>query len=286
MPRAIWTGSISFGLVNVPVKLYSAVHQEDLAFHQLEESTGARVKYKRVSEKTGKEVPWEKIVKGYELGKGKYVTITPDELEKYQPRTTKTIEIEDFVALEDIDPIYYESTYYVAPAGEGEGGTKAYKLLLAAMEKEQKVGIARFVMRTKQYLAAVRPFENTLAISTMLFEDEVVPKSEIPELKKPAAKITDKELRMATQIVESLTTEWKPSRYKDTYRESVLELIQKKAKGKEIVVDENEEAPQKVVDLMAALEASLQAAKKPTKKAAAKRATARQKAAPKKKRAA
>ena len=286
MPRAIWTGSISFGLVNVPVKLYSAVHQEDLAFHQLEESTGARVKYKRVSEKTGKEVPWEKIVKGYELGKGKYVTITSEELEKYQPRTTKTIEIEDFVALEDIDPIYYESTYYVAPSGEGEGGTKAYKLLLEAMEKEHKVGIARFVMRTKQYLAAVRPYDGTLAISTMLFEDEVVPKSEIPEMKKLTAKVTDREVRMAAQIIESLTTDWKPSRYHDTYRESLLELIEKKAKGKEIVVDESEEAPQKVVDLMAALEASLQAAKKPTKKTAAKRATARRKAAPKKKQAA
>ncbi len=282
MPRAIWTGSISFGLVNVPVKLYSAVHQEDIAFHQLEESTGARIKYKRVSEKTGREVPWEKIVKGYELGKGRYVVVTPEELEEYQPKATKTVDIEDFVDLEDIDPIYYDATYYLAPSGEGEGGTKAYKLLLEAMEKEKKVGIGRFVMRTKQYLAAIRPYDGVLALSTMLFEDEVVPKADIDDIDLRGGKVTDRELRMASQIIESLTTDWKPSRYHDTYREKVLELVEKKAKGEEIVVDESEAQPQKVVDLMAALEASLEAAKKPTKKATAKRSAARKKAAPKK----
>jgi DNA end-binding protein Ku len=279
MPRAIWTGSISFGLVNVPVKLYSAVHKEDLAFHQLEAGSGARIKYKRVSEKTGREVPWEKIVKGYELGKGRYVMLAPEELDKYQPGVTKTVDIEDFVDLHDIDPIYYDTTYYLAPAGKGDGAAKAYKLLLTAMEREEKVGIARFVMRTKQYLAAVRPFDNVLALSTMLFEDEIVPKSEIPELKGLTAKVTDKEVRMAAQIIESLTTEWKPSRYRDTYRESVLELIKKKAKGEEIVVDKAEAKAEKVVDLMAALEASLQAAKTGTKKAAPKKRAAKKKTA-------
>jgi DNA end-binding protein Ku len=282
MPRAIWTGSISFGLVNVPVKLFPAVHQEDIAFHQLEESSGARIKYKRVSEKTGREVPWEKIVKGYELGKGRYVVVTPEELEEYQPRATKTVDIEDFVDLDDIDPVYYDSTYYLAPSGEGEGGTKAYRLLLEAMEKEQKVGIGRFVMRTKQYLAAIRPYDGVLALSTMLFEDEIVPRSEVKELTIRGGSVSDKEVRMATQIIESLTTEWKPSRYHDTYREAVLELIEKKAKGEEIVVDEDDAQPQKVVDLMAALEASLAAAKKPTKTATKKRAQAREKAAPRK----
>ena len=282
MPRAIWTGSISFGLVNVPVKLFSAVHQEDIAFHQLEEGTGARIKYKRVSEKTGREVPWEKIVKGYELGKGRYVVITPDELEEYEPKATKTVDIEDFVDLEEIDPIYYDTTYYVAPSGEGEGGVKAYKLLLEAMQKEKKVGIGRFVMRTKQYLAAIRPYDGVLALSTMLFEDEVVPKSDIDDIDLRGGKVTDREVRMASQIIESLTTEWKPSRYHDTYRERVLELVEKKAKGEEIVVDEGKAQPQKVVDLIAALEASLAAAKKPTKKATTKRSAARKKAAPKK----
>jgi DNA end-binding protein Ku len=286
MPRAIWTGSISFGLVNVPVKLFSAVHSEDIAFHQLEESSGARIKYKRVSEKTGREVPWEKIVKGYELGKGRYVVVTPEELEDYQPKATKSVEIEDFVDLADIDPIYYDSTYYLAPSGEGDGAVKAYRLLLEAMEKQQKVGIGRFVMRTKQYLAAIRPYDGVLALSTMLFEDEIVPRSEVKELTVRGGSVSDKELRMASQIIESLTTDWKPSRYHDTYREAVLELIQKKAKGEEIVVDEDEKQPQKVVDLMAALEASLAAAKKPTKTATKKRAAARTKAAPKKKKAA
>jgi DNA end-binding protein Ku len=267
MPRAIWSGSISFGLVNVPVKLYSAVRREELAFHQLEESTGARVKNKRVSEKTGREVPWEKIVKGYELGKGRYVTLTSEELEEFKPRATKTIDIEDFVDLHEIDPIYYDSTYYVAPSGEGEGATKAYKLLLTAMEREERVGIARFVMRTKQYLAAVRPYDGVLALSTMLFENEIVPKSDVTELKGLRATVTDREARMATQIIDSLSTDWKPSKYHDTYKAEVLELIDKKAKGKEIVVDKAEEAPAKVVDLMAALEASLEAAKKGKKKA-------------------
>lgn len=265
MPRAIWTGSISFGLVNVPVKLYSAVHREELAFHQLEESSGARIKYKRVSEKSGREVPWEKIAKGYELGKGRYVMVTQEELDAYAPRATKTVDIEDFVDLHEIDPIYYDTTYYVAPAGDGEGATKAYKLLLAAMEREEKVGIAHFVMRTKQYLAAVRPYDGVLALSTMLFDDEIVAKSEVDDMKSIRAQVSDKELKMATQIIDSLTTEWKPAAYHDTYREQVLEFIHKKAKGKEIVVDEEAAEPQKIVDLMAALEASLDRAKKPAK---------------------
>jgi DNA end-binding protein Ku len=250
------------------VKLYSAVKREELSFHQLEKGSGARVKYKRVSEKTGREVPWEKIVKGYEFGKGKYVVITPEELEQYRPRATKTIEIEDFVDIHDIDPIYYDTTYYVAPAASSEGSTKAYKLLLQAIEKEGKVGIARFVLRTKQYLAAVRSYDGVLALSTMLFEDEAVPKSAIDDLKNLRASVTDRELRMASQIIESLSTDWKPSRYKDTYRQEVLDLIEKKAKGKEIVVEPEAEQPNKVADLMEALEASLKSAgKKPVKRA-------------------
>ena len=273
--------------MNVPVKLYSAVHHEDLAFRQLEEGTGARVKNKRVSEKTGREVPWEKVVKGYELSKGHYVTLDNDELEQYQPKTTKTIDIEDFVALEDIDPIYYDATYYVAPSGDGEGATKAYKLLLAAMEKEQRVGVARFVMRTKQYLAAVRPYDGVLALSTMRFENEIVAKSEIEDLKSLRASPSDKELRMATQIIDSLSTDWKPSRYHDTYKEQVLALIKKKAKGEEIVVEEDEAPSAKVVDLMAALEASLEAAKKGTKaKAPAAKASAAKKTGGRKKKSA
>jgi DNA end-binding protein Ku len=178
MPRAIWSGSISFGLVNVPVKLYSAVHQQDLSFHQFQEGTNARIRNKRVSEKTGKEVPYEDIVKGYEVEKGKYVMIDPDELAEFQPRATRTIDIEDFVALADIDPIYYDATYYLAP-DDSEGARKAYALLREAMEDQGRVAIGRLVMRTKQYLAAIRPLEGALAVSTMLFHDEVVPISDI-----------------------------------------------------------------------------------------------------------
>src|SRR4051794_15881393 len=168
MPRAIWTGSISFGLVNVPVKVYSAVKPQDVHFHQMEEGTGARVRNKRVSEKTGKEVAYDDIVKGYEFGKGKYVTITPDELDEFKPEATKTIDIEDFVELGDIDPIFYDKTYYLAPATKDGGAVKAYALLQQAMRKQGRVGIGRVVLRTKQYLAAIRPLEkaNVLAMST------------------------------------------------------------------------------------------------------------------------
>jgi DNA end-binding protein Ku len=264
-------------LVNVPVKVYSAVHHQSVQFHQLEESSGARVRNKRVSEKTGKEVPYEKIVKGYEFGKGKYVTITQDELEEFKPDATRTIDVDDFVDLDEIDPIYYDATYYLAPASKDGGATKAYALLLQAMQKKQKVGIGKVVMRTKQYLAAIRPLENNvLALSTMLFEDEIVPKSEIPEVPSRSSSVSDREIKMASSLIDSLSTEWKPSKYKDTYREELLDLIEKKAKGKEIVVEESA-APQetKVLDLMAALEASLDAAKKGTKAPAGKKTTAR-----------
>jgi DNA end-binding protein Ku len=287
MARAIWSGSISFGLVNVPVKVYSAVHHQDISFHQLEESTGARVRNKRVSEKTGKEVAYEKIVKGYEFSKGKYVTITQEEMEDFKPETTRTIDIEDFVELDDIDPIFYDHTYYLAPASKDGGATKAYALLLEAMQKKQKVGIGKVVMRTKQYLAAIRPLENgVLALSTMLFDDEIVPKSDIAELPSRTPSVSDRELKMASELIESLSSEWKPSKYKDTYRAELLALIKRKAKGEEIVV-EDDKAPtaDKVLDLMAALEASLEANKKGTKAPAKTRPkkTAAKKAAAKKK---
>ncbi|HEV7865894.1 MAG TPA: Ku protein [Acidimicrobiia bacterium] len=263
MPRAIWSGSISFGLVNVPVKLYSAVHHQDLSFHQFEEGTNARVRNKRVSEKTGKEVPYDDIVKGYEVTKGNYVMVEPDELAGFAPRATRTIDIEDFVALDDIDPIYYDATYYLAPE-KSDGAKKAYVLLREAMEDQQKVAIGRLVMRTKQYLAAIRPFEEALAVSTMLFHDEIVPVSEIDGIPtgRSAPKVSPAEVKMASQIIESLTRDWDPKRYEDTYRVEVLDFLKKKAAGEEIVTEEPEEEDAKVVDLMAALEASLEAAKK------------------------
>jgi DNA end-binding protein Ku len=263
MPRAIWSGSISFGLVNVPVKLYSAVHHQGLSFHQFQEGTNARVRNKRVSEKTGKEVAYEDIVKGYEVTKGKYVMVEPEELAEFAPRATRTIDIEDFVSLDDIDPIYYDATYYLAPE-KSDGAKKAYALLRKAMEDQEKVAIGRLVMRTKQYLAAIRPLDGALAVSTMLFHDEVVPVADIDGVPtgRSAPKVAPTEVKMAAQIIESMSRDWDPTRYEDTYRVQVLDFLKKKAAGEEIVVEEEPEEESNVVDLMAALEASLEAAKK------------------------
>ncbi len=260
MARAIWSGTISFGLVNVPVKLYSAVHSKDLQFHQFDPK-GNRIRQKRVSEKSGREVDYSEIVKGYEVKKGQYVMVDPSELDAYRPESTKTIEISDFVDLEEIDPIYYENTYYLAP--DGKAAEKAYNLLLQSMEKQGKAAIGKVVIRTKQYLAAIRPLDGVLALSTMRFADEVVPTSEVKNASSGKdASVSSREVDMASQIIDSLTSKWDPSRYHDTYREQVLELLKKKAEGKEIVVDEPEEDKGQVLDLMAALEASLAEAKK------------------------
>ena len=263
MPRAIWSGSISFGLVNVPVKLYSAVHSQGLSFHQFEEGTKSRVRNKRVSEKTGKEVAYDDIVKGYEVKKGQYVMVEPEELAEFNPRATRSIDIEDFVALDDIDPIYYDNTYYLAP-DDSEGARKAYALLLKAMEEQEKVAIGRLVMRNKQYLAAIRPVDKALAVSTMRFHDEVMAPKDIDEIPtgRSAPKAAPAEVKMAGQIIGSMSREWDPKRYEDTYRVQVLDFLKKKAAGEEIVVEEEPEEQAKVVDLMAALEASLDAAKK------------------------
>src|SRR5687768_11455964 len=191
-PRAIWSGSISFGLVNVPVKLFSAVKQKDIHFNQLEEGTGAHIKYKRASEKSGEEVPYEQIVKGYEISKGKYVTITSDELASVAPKASRTVDIEDFVDIADIDPIYFEKTYYLAP--DGEAAARAYGLLLKGMEATGRIAIGRFVMRTKEYLCAIRPYDGVLALETMLFPDEVVEKSDIPGVPERRSKVAEKEL--------------------------------------------------------------------------------------------
>jgi DNA end-binding protein Ku len=258
MRRAIWSGSISFGLVNVPVKLYSAVKRKDVQFHQFDKS-GNRIHNKRVSEKSGREVDYDDIVKGYELSKGEHVLIEPGELEAYRPESTRTVEISDFVDLAEIDPIFYDHTYYLAP--DGKPAHKPYALLLEAMQKKGRVAIGTVVIRTKQYLAAVRPFDGALALSTMLFADEIVPVSDVVD--KVEAAVSDRELKMAMQIIDSLTSEWEPERYHDTYREEVLGLIKKKAKGQDLVVEEPEEEKQaEVLDLMAALEASLAEAKR------------------------
>jgi DNA end-binding protein Ku len=256
----MWSGAISFGLVNVPVKLYSAVSRKTVRFHQLNAKTGHRIAQKRVDSANGDEVPYEDIVKGYELTKERYVVITPDELEALDPERSRTIDIEDFVDLEDIDPVYYDHPYYLVP---DKGATKAYGLLLNAMEESGKVAIARVVLRSKEQLVAIRPAPgNVLTMETMLFADEVVPPEELDDLPEAKdLKASQRELTMAQQLIESLSSDFEPGKYRDEYREKVLELIERKASGEEIAVQPEAPEPKKVPDLMAALEASLAAVK-------------------------
>jgi DNA end-binding protein Ku len=267
MPRAIWSGAISFGLVNVPVKLYSATSPKTVRFHQISSKTGTRIRQQRVDPSTGEEVPYDEIVKGYEIGPDRYVLISSEELETLDPKATRSIDIEEFVDLDDIDPIYYDHSYYLAP---GAGGAKAYRLLLDAMREAGKVGIGRLVLRTKQQLCALRPGDDVLTLSTMLFGDEVVAPDKLDELDAvEEAEASDRELRMAEQLIDSLSAEFEPSKFHDDYRERVLELIERKAAGEEIAVQPQVEEPAAAPDLMAALEASLAAVQGEDEKAAA-----------------
>jgi DNA end-binding protein Ku len=257
MARAIWSGAISFGLVNVPVKLYSATSPKTVRFHQLSSKTGARIRQKRVDPTTDEEVPYEEIVKGYEITPDRYVVIEPDELDALDPKATKTVDIEDFVDLSEIDPIYYDHSYYLAPT---TGGAKAYRLLLDSMRESGKVGIGLVVLRSKQQLCALRPTGDVLTLSTMLFGDEVLSPDRIDELDAVGdSEASARELKMAQQLIDSLSTEFDPSRYKDEYRDRVLDLIERKAAGEEIAVQPEAEEPEVAPDLMAALEASLAA---------------------------
>ena len=259
MPRSIWSGAISFGLVNVPVKLYSAVSRKTVRFNQLNEKTGNRIQMRRTDPETGDDVPFDQIVKGFELTKDRYVVITPDELDALDPDRTRTIQIEEFVDQIDIDPIYYDHPYYLVP---DKGSAKAYGLLLNAMQASDKVAIARVVIRSKEALVAIRPAGDILMMETMIFHDEVVPHDEIDDL--PDSKdldVSDREVKMAQQLIDSLSSEFDPSQYRDEYRDKVLELIERKAQGEEIAVQPEAPEPAKVPDLMAALEASLAAVK-------------------------
>jgi DNA end-binding protein Ku len=260
MPRSIWSGAISFGLVNVPVKLYSAVSRKTVRFHQLNKETGHRIQQKRVDPVSGEEVAYDDIVKGYELTRDRYVVLTPEELDALDPERTRTIDIEDFVDLAEIDPIYYDHPYYLVP---DKGAGKAYALLLDAMRDAGKVAIARVVLRSKEQLVAIRPAPgDVLMMETMVFADEVVPADSIEDLPEEGElKTSDRELKMARQLIDSLSTDFEPERYHDEYREKVLDLIERKAAGEEIAVQPEAPQPERVPDLMAALEASLAAVK-------------------------
>lgn len=260
MARAIWSGTISFGLLNVPVRLFSAVARRNIALREIRESDNSRIKHKRVAEGTDEEVPYENIVKAYELTPGQYVPLSKDEMAALAPEKTRAIDVQDFVDIEEIDPMYFDSPYYLGPA---EGAEKAYSLLAAAMESSGKAAISRFVFRNKEHLAAIRAADGVLTLTTMRFHDEVVPPSELDDAlpdKKP--KVAKREQEMAEQLIDSLSTEFEPDAYKDEYREQLLALIEQKAEGKEIVASEAEEPKAtKAPDLMAALEESIAAVK-------------------------
>jgi DNA end-binding protein Ku len=258
--RAIWTGSVSFGLVNVPVGLFSATQDHQVHFHQFEKGTSSRVRNQRVNEDTGDEVDYKDVVKGAEVSDGNYVMLTQEELESVEPGRSRTIDISDFVDAAEIDPIYYQKSYYLAPSDDT--AKKAYMLLLKAMQKAGRIGVATFVMRGKQYLAAIRPQDKVLVLETMFFADEIRdPTKELDQL-PTRTQVSGKDLDTAVKLIKSLTTPWKPKNYSDTYADRVEKLIDAKKKNREIVIpEETEDNDGKVVDLLAALEASLDRAK-------------------------
>ncbi len=287
MARAIWSGSISFGLLNVPVKLYSAVARRGISLREIRDSDGVRIRHRRVAEGTDEEVPYENIIKAFEITKDRYVPLTKGEMEALAPERSRAIEVRDFVDLEEIDPIYFDSPYYLGPA---DGAERAYSLLARAMGQSGKVAVARFVFRNKEHLAAIRPSDGVLTLTTMRFADEVVPPSELDDvLPSEAPKVPKREVEMAEQLIDSLTRRFDPGAYRDEYREQLLALIERKAEGKDVLSAPTGEEPEptRAPDLMAALEQSIAAVQgkgdgKPAKKPAKKRAAKAKKAVAKK----
>lgn len=258
MARPVWTGTISFGLVAIPVKMFHAVRRRSVSFNQLDERNMARIRYRKVNAETGEEVSDDHIVKGFEFSKGQYVVVDPDELEPFMPVATKSIDLEEFVDLGEIDPIYFDTAYHLAP----NGSAKPYALLARAMEASGKVAIGRFVMRNKQYAAAIRAEEGRLVMSSLAYADEVVDPADIDELQGiDDVEVTRKEMVMAESLVESLSADFEPDKYHDEYRDQVLALIDKKVAGEEFEAPAATAEKPNVIDIMAALEASVSAAK-------------------------
>jgi len=261
MPRAIWTGAISFGLVSVPVKLYAAVSAKGVQFHQLHASDGVRIQQKRVCPAHGEEVPYAEIVKGYEIAPDRYIVIEPEELATLAPKRARTIEIEDFVALAEIDPIFFDHPYYLVP---DERGAKPYRLLLEAMRESERVALGRLVLRSKEHLVAIRASDQVLTLETMVFADEVISPDRFAEL-DGEVQCSDRELAIARQLIDSLSGPFEPAKYRDEYREQVLALIDRKASGEQILGSAPAPPqPADAVDLMSALQASLEEVKKRT----------------------
>jgi DNA end-binding protein Ku len=264
MARSLWTGSLSFGLVNVPVQLVSAVRDMDLHFRQLHEKDKVPVETQRWCSEEDKEVPFDAVTRSYELDGGKQVIVTDEDLEAVEPRRTRTIDIGQFVDLEDVDPIYFDHPYWLVPAGDDEGAARAYRLLLGVMEQTDRAALGRFVMRAKEHLAIVRARDGALTLTTMRFHDEVRDTKDVPSASGKSTKPEKKELDAAVSLIEALAADWDPDEYDDQYRKRLQKVVNQKRKGKTIEIDEGDDgdAPEAVTDLMAALEQSLAAAKK------------------------
>ncbi|CAM5275337.1 Non-homologous end joining protein Ku OS=Streptomyces alboniger OX=132473 GN=ku PE=3 SV=1 [Streptomyces alboniger] len=257
MARSIWSGVLTFGLVTVPVGLFTATEDHTVHFHQLQRGTGDRIRYQRINERTGEEVPNDDIVKGYDLGEGDYVVVEPEELDAIAPGKSKVIDMTGFVDLSRIEPVYFDRTYYVAPRGKEYA--KVYELLRAALERSNKAGIATFTMRSKQYLTALRAQDDVLVMHTMRWADEVRdPRDDLDVMPARRPEVADRELRTAQQLIDALSIDWDPSDYHDTYEERVKELVEAKREGKEIVSEEGPPDATNVVDLMSALERSVE----------------------------
>ena len=279
--RAIWKGTISFGLVNIPIVLYPATRKEELRFRLLRRSDLSPINYKRVADKDGKEVPWDDIVKGYEYEKGKYVVLKDEDFQRVDLEATQTVDIQDFVDQEEIDPVFFYKPYYLEPQ---KGGDKAYALLRDALEESKKVGIAKVVIKTRQYLAGVKPEDGALVLELMHFADELVETDKLHVPKKTES--SKKELNMAKALIDSMSSKWNPGKYRDDYREALMEMIKEKveAGGKEIEEKPKpKKQPTKVIDLVSVLQRSLEktggAKKKSTKKSRARHAHPAKKAA-------
>jgi len=254
MPRPTWTGSIAFGLVSIPVKLIAATESHRVAFHELEKGTGERIRYRRVAERSGHEVPWDDIQKGFEVAKDRIVVLTDDELATAAPERDSTIAIEQFVPLSEIDPLFWDRSYYASP--DGPPAAKAYVLLREAMRKEARVAVGRFVMRTKEYVVCIRPLEEALVLHTMFFADEVRAAKDVVTV---SAKVTAsaREIAMATQIVSSLASSWDPGAHEDTFKTRVRALVRKKGEGEVIDTSKEGGTGPRITDLMEALKATL-----------------------------
>jgi DNA end-binding protein Ku len=256
--RPLWRGAITFGLISIPVRLYTAVQDKTLKFHLLHEADGGRIKYQRVCSKCGEEVTWDDIVKGYEYSKDHYVTFTEEELQAIDVDSIRAIDVVSFVPLTDIDPIYFNKTYYVAPE---QSGLKAYRLLADALEAEGQVGVAKVAIRDKEHLATVRLKDDVFVLETMHWPDEIRA-PEFEELEKDVD-VRDNEVKMARQLIQQLSGEWRPEEFEDEYRVRLQQLAEQKVEGQEITVaEEPSEEPGQVVDLMEALKASVAEAKK------------------------